>query len=336
MGFLKKIDKNKLLYSGLIFTFIILYGATAFVSWYHSITFFNISNETWLSVLLSFVAEVGQASVLFSILLTANKNKILPWAIMIILTSLQVIGNVVSTYKYIVTSNTEDFLYFQNSILFWVETGSPELFKVIIAWISGALLPIIALSMTSLVAQNMKLKEEETNKTDQNLNSNELKTESGNVGLSDEDLIKLNEILEKYKPTTKEEIVERIKTEEGVIENEVLSDNSNQSIDKIDNIKVDDIKENIEINRFVESSNKIEKEYIDEKLNNQSSSVEIEELNNQENIIENDIVEDIKENVEVIKEPELPIPETVENVIVDDVQDQQNIKKKYPKIPKSK
>jgi hypothetical protein len=154
----KNIDKDKMLYGGLIITFIILYASTAFVSWYHAITFFNIANAVWLSVLLSFVAEIGQASVLFSILLTDNKKKFLPWAVMIILTTLQVIGNVVSSYDWIIKHNGEGVESFQKSILFFMTAADPEIFKVVIAWISGALLPIIALSMTALVAQNMELR----------------------------------------------------------------------------------------------------------------------------------------------------------------------------------
>lgn len=161
MHLFKNLDRNKLLYNGLIITFFILYAATAFVSWYHCITFFNIANAMWLSILLSFVAEIGQASILFAILLTENKNKFLSWITMFILTSLQIIGNVVSSYKYIVTSNNIDFTYFQKSILFWVQTPNPEMFKVIIAWLAGSILPIIALSMTALVANNLKLRDDQ-------------------------------------------------------------------------------------------------------------------------------------------------------------------------------
>jgi hypothetical protein len=158
-------NKNKLLYLSLIWTFVILYFSTAFVSWYHSITFFNTANPVWLSVILSFVAEIGQASVLIAILLTKNKNKLLPWFIMIILTTLQIIGNVVSSYKFIATSTSLDYLYFQKSILFWVEDTNSETFKIIISWISGGILPIVALSMTALVADNIKLAEETNNET---------------------------------------------------------------------------------------------------------------------------------------------------------------------------
>jgi hypothetical protein len=145
----------------LIITFAILYASTGFVSFFHSIQFFNIANPVWLSVMLSGVAEIGQSTVLFSILLTKNKNKFLSWFIMIILTSLQVIGNVVGSFKWIETSNTKDFLYFQQSILFWVEGVDPMTFKVIISWICGALLPVIALSLTALVSQNIQLRDQE-------------------------------------------------------------------------------------------------------------------------------------------------------------------------------
>lgn len=152
---------NKMLYKWLIITFIILYSATAFVSFYHSITFFNIANTVWLSIILSLVAEIGQASVLFSLLLTKNKNNFLAWTVMFLLTALQIVGNVVSSYKYINVTNSIDFTYFQKSILFWVTNTNDTMFKVIIAWITGGILPVIALSMTALVADNLKLKEEE-------------------------------------------------------------------------------------------------------------------------------------------------------------------------------
>ena len=156
--FKKNYDREDLLHLGLIVTFAILYVATAFVSFYHAITFFHIANAIWLSIILSFVAEIGQASVLFSILLTDNRNKFLPWVIMIILTSLQVIGNVVSSFDWIVTHNDAGLENFKRSILFAVQTDDPEMFRIIVAWISGALLPVIALSMTALVAQNIDLR----------------------------------------------------------------------------------------------------------------------------------------------------------------------------------
>jgi len=168
---------NNALYKWLIVTFIILYTATAFVSFYHSITFFNIANAVWLSIILSLVAEIGQASVLFSLLLTKNKNNWLAWSVMFLLTALQIVGNVVSSFKYISVTNSIDFTYFQKSILFWVTNTNTDMFKIIIAWITGGILPIIALSMTALVADNLKLKEEEPQTIKETSDSNEEKND---------------------------------------------------------------------------------------------------------------------------------------------------------------
>ncbi len=240
----KEVDKDKFLYTGLIFTFIVLYAVTAFVSFYHAITFFNIANAVWLSILLSFVAEIGQASVLFAILLTDNKHKFLPWVVMVILTTLQVIGNVVSSYDWIIDHNGAGVESFQKSILFWMTAADPEIFKVVIAWISGALLPIIALSMTALVAQNMELRahdartnldiepeqEEKTPelidnspiKSTEEIESKDLIGEIAKIRPTEDDFKKLEDFLNLHiKPKTKEEVINEIIKEEEKINKEI-------------------------------------------------------------------------------------------------------------------
>jgi hypothetical protein len=104
---------------------------------------------------------VGQSGVLFSILLTKNKDKFLPWVLMFLLTGLQVTANVYASFKYMLMSGSNDYLYWQKSILFGVQASTPEMYQVIISWISGALLPIVALGMTALVATNIKLMSED-------------------------------------------------------------------------------------------------------------------------------------------------------------------------------
>jgi len=224
MKWFKNTDRDKLLYGGFIITFIVLYAATAFVSWYHAITFFNIANAVWLSVLLSFVAEVGQASVLFSILLSDNKHRFLSWAVMIILTTLQVIGNVVSSYDWIVKHGAAGVEAFQKSILFWMTVADPEIFKVIIAWISGALLPIIALSMTALVAQNIELRAKkaktalDSEPPAEPIDAKDIISEVSRVRPTQEDLDALAELLNKKSPIEKapseEELPKESPTEE--------------------------------------------------------------------------------------------------------------------------
>jgi hypothetical protein len=153
---------NKGLYWGLIITFALLYMCVGFVSTLHSITFFHLANTMSLAVLLGLTYEVGQASVLFSILMSEkNQGKFLPWLLMILLTALQVTANVYASFKYMVQSGTNDWVFWQKSILFGVQSANPEIYQMIISWISGALLPIVALGMTALVAQNMKFMNEE-------------------------------------------------------------------------------------------------------------------------------------------------------------------------------
>jgi len=153
---------NKGLYWGLIVTFLLLYVFVAFVSTLHAIDFFKLANPLSLAILLGVSYEVGQASVLFSILMTKNKEKFLPWALMFLLTGLQITANVYASFKHIMNSGSTDWIYWQKSILFGVQATSPEMYQVIISWISGALLPIIALGMTALVAQQIKLISEES------------------------------------------------------------------------------------------------------------------------------------------------------------------------------
>jgi len=163
---MKSIRDSKQLYWGLIITFFVLYFCVGFVSTLHSITFFELANTMWMAVLLGITYEVGQASVLFSILMTKNSQKMLPWLLMFLLTALQVTANVYASFLFMDTSGSNDWTFWQRSILFWMETDSPEMFKVVISWITGALLPIVALGMTALVAENLKLKDEENQPED--------------------------------------------------------------------------------------------------------------------------------------------------------------------------
>ena len=99
-----------------IILFAILYISVAFVSTFHAIAFFGLANLTWIAVLLAITFEIGQAAVLFSILTNATKNKIIPWFLMIVLTIVQVLGNVYSSYQYLITNSNESLRYFKEPI----------------------------------------------------------------------------------------------------------------------------------------------------------------------------------------------------------------------------
>lgn len=153
----KFLEKGKKLYWWLIGTFAVLYLAVAFVSTLHAITFFQLANTLGLAILLGAAYEIGQAAVLFSILMSQNKNRMLAWGMMFLLTALQVTANVYASFKFMDGSGSNDWTYWQRAILFGVQAENDEMYKVIISWISGALLPIVALGMTALVADNIRM-----------------------------------------------------------------------------------------------------------------------------------------------------------------------------------
>ena len=144
-------------YWALIIAFTILYLLIASVSTLHAISFFGIGNNKILSILLGIGYELGQAAVLFALLMTHHKNRILAWAMMILLTAVQISANVYATFKYMDGAGNNDWAYWQRSILFWFQADGSEMYKITIAWIQGALLPVVALGLTALVVDNIKL-----------------------------------------------------------------------------------------------------------------------------------------------------------------------------------
>lgn len=130
--------------------FSILYLAVGMVSVYHAIAFFSISNENWLAIILALAFEIGQAAVLFSLLVNKSK-KTMPWILMTVLTLVQVLGNVYSSYQYAAIHSAEEIKYFTDSVLFYLQDPDPKVNQVMISYITGAILPIVALCMTSMI-----------------------------------------------------------------------------------------------------------------------------------------------------------------------------------------
>lgn len=131
--------------------FSLLYIAVGFVSVYHAISFFSISNSYWLAIILALAFEIGQAAVLFSLLVNKSDNKIMPWILMSVLTLVQVLGNVYSSYHYAVVNSPDEIKYFTDSVLFFIQDPDPQVNQVMISYITGAILPIVALCMTSMI-----------------------------------------------------------------------------------------------------------------------------------------------------------------------------------------
>lgn len=146
---MKKYLTKRNLYIGL---FVILYLLVGIVSLFHSFAFFGLANNSPMSIMLGCCFEIGQVAVLMS-LLTSKKDRgrVMPWVLMVILTAVQIIGNIFSSYKYMMTNATNDLQYFKNPIFIWTDLPD-NITTVIVTYIIGAILPIIALCMTSMVS----------------------------------------------------------------------------------------------------------------------------------------------------------------------------------------
>ena len=140
--------------------FAILYISVALVSTFHAISFFGLANIDWVSVMLAITFEIGQAAVLFSILTGASgKNKIIPWVLMCVLTLVQILGNVFSSYEYLITHSGDNLRFFKEPIFVWTDLPDNQC-NVILTYIIGAILPIVALLMTSMVTNYLNKDEE--------------------------------------------------------------------------------------------------------------------------------------------------------------------------------
>ena len=182
--------------------FAILYISVALVSTFHAISFFGLANNSWVSVMLAITFEIGQAAVLFSILTGASgKNKIIPWILMCVLTLVQILGNVFSSYEYLITNSANNLRFFKEPIFVWTDLPDDQC-NVILTYIIGAILPIVALLMTSMVTNYLN-KDEEPIK--------EIKDDSGTTGqdVEVEEPVETNDPI----PDTSEETFEEPKKE---------------------------------------------------------------------------------------------------------------------------
>ena len=266
---------KKGIYIGL---FSVLYFIVAFSSFFHACAFFGLANNTWMSIILAFAFEVGQAAVLFSLLTSAkDRSRVMPWVLMFMFTLVQVIGNVYSSYKYIVTNSVENLRYFKEPIFIWTSLPDDQA-TVIVVYLVGALLPIAALLLTSMVTNYLTDEEEKKNELEQQVEEQKVEKivgtdpDGGVIGEQGEDGLKVlteslnskdNEI-EKLKQELEELKQSKENTDETEKNEETLHDDGSN-----DSLQQDD--ENVEQPESTKSEN-----------DGEDSIEHIEETNGQE------------------------------------------------------
>ena len=184
--------------------FAILYLSVAAVSTFHAFHFFGLANNSVMAAMLAGTFEIGQAAVLFSLLTDSdNRKKYMPWVLMCILTLVQVLGNVFSSYEYIITNSMDSLRYFKEPIFIWTNLPDEQA-NVIVTYIQGSLLPIVCLLLTSMVTSYLSKEENNNLPNEQTSDKSEDKNDDKQI----------NNQLEKPEELSKE----NIKTEDSIEE----------------------------------------------------------------------------------------------------------------------
>lgn len=132
--------------------FALLYILCSVCSLIHSFAFFGLANNLPMSIMLGTCFELGQFAVLMSLLTSKrNQGKIMQYVLLITLTIVQVLGNVFSSFKYLMTNSVADLEYFKKPIFIWTDLPD-DITTVIVTWIIGAILPCVCLLLTSMVS----------------------------------------------------------------------------------------------------------------------------------------------------------------------------------------
>lgn len=144
--------KTGFLHWFIICTFSLLYLFVSVISMIHVVDFFELSNAMWLSITLAVAFELGAAASLASVIIVDRMNKFIVWTLFIILTCFQMMGNAYYAYAHLHDFNG------------WIELfGLIDLSEIeqkrILAIVSGAILPIVALGFIKCLVDYLKPKQ---------------------------------------------------------------------------------------------------------------------------------------------------------------------------------
>lgn len=202
-----------------IFTF--LYFFVSIISTIHVVEFFQLSNQLYMSWMLSMAFEIGAAASLASIIFLKDLNKTVVWGLFLILTAFQAAGN--TYYSFL---HAHDFNAWMQ--LFGLGEEDVIFQKRVLAIVSGAILPIIALGYIHVttkildpVSEDNKIvdKQKKPTKINEEIkieNSKQVEyisDEEGNFKLKKEDTKSLKEVI----PVKHEIKIDGASTIDGII-----------------------------------------------------------------------------------------------------------------------
>lgn len=156
--------------------FVGLYFLVSTISIFHAVHWFGITNSLTMSWLLAIAWEVGSMASLASILVLDKTNPVLIWLLFIVLTLMQVMANMLWSATHIYDPKSLQVWY----DLFWLgETvkEDPALGSRIFSFVTGGLLPLVALGFIKSLVDYIKPEPKENEEPQEN---KEIKTVSEN------------------------------------------------------------------------------------------------------------------------------------------------------------
>ena len=144
-----KSTKSKIVNAFIIGTFVSLYLLVSIISTIHVIDFFRLSNPEWLAISLAIGFELGAAASLAALITLDKMNKTIVWALFIIITAMQMQGNMYYAY-----TNIKDYQGWVE--LFNLVEWEPIAQKRLLAGVSGAILPLVALGFIKSLVDYIK------------------------------------------------------------------------------------------------------------------------------------------------------------------------------------
>jgi hypothetical protein len=144
-----KSTKSKTVNTFIIGTFVSLYLLVSIISTIHVVDFFRLSNPEWLAISLAVGFELGAAASLAALITLDKMNKTIVWSLFILITGMQMQGNMYYAY-----TNIKDYQGWVE--LFNLVEWEPIAQKRLLAGVSGAILPLVALGFIKSLVDYIK------------------------------------------------------------------------------------------------------------------------------------------------------------------------------------
>jgi hypothetical protein len=202
-------NKQKITHWFVIGIFTLLYLFVSIISSLHVIEFFQMSNYLGMAICLAIAFEMGAAASLASIIVLDKMNKAMVWLLFITLTLFQMMGNVYYAYVHLE--------YFTGWIeLFGLHDYDIIMQKRVLAILSGAVLPVVALGFIKALVDYVKPTDGEKVKKDV-LGDFFEKKEKSEIPETVEETTEVEEPKKNAEVEQVEQAVEEPKAEENVI-----------------------------------------------------------------------------------------------------------------------